>query len=546
MKRALTTTVALATIVLAACATTQPPTTPMLDLKITNGRILDGTGAPWFRGDIGVRGDTIVAIGDLADVAARETIDAGERIVSPGFIDLLGQSENSVLDDPRVEAKVRQGVTTEVTGENRAPAPIRERSAERPWRSLAEYIAHLEKNRSAVNFAFFVGAANARLIVIGDVDRQPTADEQRQMESIVEQAMRDGALGLSTSLIYVPMMYSKTEEIVGMARAAAKHGGVYFSHMRDEGDQIDMGLDEIFRIGREAEIPINIWHLKTSGRANWGRMPAVVQRIEEARVSGLDVAANVYPYPASSTSLSTLAPNWALNGGYDDFRERLKEPEQRARIAEAMRAGLEKRGPGVVYVARIGNPEQAQYAKKFIENIAAEMGVPGEEALIRLFEANETSPAAIYFSMSEDDVRYALKQPWVAVGADSGSPTPAMRAAGASIHPRAYGTFTRVVGRYSRDEQLFPLAEAVRKMTSLAASRVKFFDRGILRVGMKADIIVFDPATVRDLSTFDNPHQFSEGVEDVVVNGVVVLREGEMTGALPGRVIRGKGYREAN
>jgi len=533
----------LITIIFTGCTTTTPATTkPMLDLKITNGRILDGTGAPWFRGDVGVRGDTIVAIGNLSAMEAALTIDAADRIVSPGFIDLLSQDEGSVLSDPRVEAKVRQGVTTCFTGENRSPGPQREASPERPWRTLGEFMTHLERNRSAVNFGFFVGAANARLIVLGDTNVQPTADQMRQMEAVIDQAMRDGAFGLSTSLIYVPMMYSETEEIVNMARVAAEYEGVYFSHMRDEGDRIDMGLDEAFRIGREAKIPVNIWHLKAAGRANWGRMPHVVARIEEARASGLDVAANVYPYAASSTSLSTLAPNWALEGGYDDFRARLTNPEDRAKIVAALKAAVERRGDKVIYVARIGNPAQAQYQKRFIEDIAREMNLPPEEALIRLYEANENSPAAIYFSMSEDDVRYALKQSWVAVGADSGSPTPAMRAANASIHPRAYGTFARVAGRYSRDEKLFPLEEAVRKMTSLAASRVKLFDRGILREGLKADIIVFDPATIRDVSTYDDPHHFSEGVSHVVVNGRVVLRDGAMTNELPGRVLRGKGY----
>ena len=513
----------------------------MMDLKITNGRILDGTGAPWFRGDVGVRGDTIVAIGDLRDVAAKSTIDAGDRMVSPGFIDLLGWSQGSVLDDPQLEAKVRQGVTTEVTGEGNSPGPSKSGRCLR----LRDYLDEVDRRGAALNFAQLLGASNPREMVIGDIDRQPTMDEMRQMEAITDQAMRDGAIGIGSSLIYVPAMFSSAEELINISRVAAKYGGVYFSHIRDEGDRIDSALDEAFRIGREAKIPVNVWHLKVGGRANWGRMPQVIARIEETRAAGIDVSANVYPYAASSTGLSTLAPDWAMNGGYDDFRLRLKNPEDRAKIAEALRAQVARRGERGIYVSQVYNPAMTQYEKKFIEQIAAEMGIAAEEALMKLFEENERSPRVIFFSMHEDDVRYALRQPWVSLCSDASAPPAAMRASNTAVHPRAYGTFPRVLGRYARDEKLFTLEEAVRKMTSQAALRVNFPDRGILREGMKADIIVFDPATVRDLSTFEDPHHFSEGITDVVVNGVPVLRGGAMTGALPGRSIRGRGYVES-
>ena len=511
-----------------------------LDLKIINGRILDGTGAPWYRGDIGVRGDTITAIGDLSQQDATLTIDAREQIVSPGFIDLLGQSQQSVLTDPHLEAKVRQGVTTEVTGEGMSPGP----SKEAKWPTLGDYFAALEKNRSAINFALFVGASNPREIVIGDVNRPPTPDEQREMERIVEQAMREGAIGLSTSLIYLPAMYSTTDEIIGMAKVAEKYGGVYFSHIRDEGEHIDSALDEAFRIGREAHIPVNIWHLKVGGRVVWGQMPHVIDRINAARAEGLDVAANVYPYVASSTSLSTLAPDWALEGGYTEFQKRLQDPEQRAKIAEAFRAQVAKRSERGIFVARIADPSFAPYEKKFLGEIATAMGVPPEEALARLFLANPSSPAVIFFSMSEPDVQYALKQPFVSVGSDSGSPTPEARVKNLGAHPRAYGTFPRVIGHYVRDEKLFTLEEAVRKVTSQAADRVNLADRGVLRPGMKADIVIFDPERIRDVATYEDPHRFSEGVIDVIVNGVPVLREGAMTESLPGKVLRGKGFRK--
>ena len=527
------------------CATTTPARKePMLDLKITNARILDGTGAPWFRGDIGIRGDTIAAVGDLAADEARSTLDARELIVSPGFVDLLGWSQTTAIDDPRLEAKVRQGVTTEVAGEGWSPGPVppdRVRPGE-AWATLGDYLDELDRRGASINFALLVGSSNPRSIVIGDVNRAPTAAEMRQMEAIVDQAMRDGAIGISTSLIYVPAMYSTSEELVNLAKVAAKYGGVYFSHIRDEGSRIDAALDEAFRIGREAKIPVNVWHLKIGGRANWGRMPQIIARFEAARAEGLDVAANAYPYAASATGLSTLAPDWALEGGYDDFRRRLQDPADRARIAEALRAQVERRGERGIYVAQVFAPEQKQFEKKFIDEIAAMMNLAPDEALMSLFAANEISPRVIYFSIHEDDVRTALRVPWLSIGSDASSPTDKARQEGTAVHPRAYGTFPRVLGHYSRDLKLFSLEEAVRRITSQAAARANLLDRGVLRPGMKADLVAFDPAAVRDPSTFEDPHHFSEGIVHVIVNGVPVLRDGRMTGALPGRSIRGKGY----
>lgn len=535
-------------LLLMSCATQPKPS--MLDLKIINGRIIDGTGAPWYRGDVGVRGDAIVSIGDLSHVSATATIDAHDNVVTPGFIDLLGQSQFSVFQDPHLEAKVRQGITTEVTGEGTSPGPLGKKQIDaatqqnRPaWHTLGQWFRLLEKNGSAINFALFVGADNPREMVIGDVNRPPTADEMREMERIVDQAMREGAIGLSTSLIYLPAMYSTTDEIINLALVAAKYGGVYFSHIRDEGDRIDSALDEAFRIGREAKIPVNIWHLKVGGSANWGRMPHVIDRINAARAEGLDVAANVYPYAASSTSLSTLIPDWAMEGGYAELKKRLADPAQRTRIAEALLAQFTKRGPMGIYVTRIGNPTLVQYEKHFVDEIAAMMSTSADEAMIRLFAETTGSPNVIFFSMKEDDVQTALKQSFVSIGSDSGAPTPAARTAGQAVHPRAYGTFPRVMGRYVRDEHLFTLEEAVRKATSQAADRTNLTDRGVLRPGMKADVVVFDAARIRDVSTYEDPHHFSEGIIDVIVNGTPVLRDGTMTNALPGRVLRGRGYK---
>jgi dihydroorotase/N-acyl-D-amino-acid deacylase len=522
-----------------SCATTKPS---MLDLKITNGRIVDGTGAPWYRGDVGVRGDRIISIGDLANVSATTTIDAHDQVVSPGFIDLLGQDQQAVFVEPTLEAKVRQGVTSELTGEGTSPGP----SNMGKWKTLGEYLDAIDKQGSAINFGLLVGASNPREMLIGDVNRPPTAAEQEEMNRIIAQAMNEGAIGISTSLIYLPAMYSTTDEIVSMAKVASRAGGVYFTHMRDEGDHIDAGLDEAFRIGKEANIPINIWHLKVGGPANWGKMPHVIARIEEARVEGIDAAANVYPYIASSTGLSTLIPDWALEGGYAAMQHRLEDPEQRAKIADALRGQLAKRREHGIYITRIDNPALAPYQAKFVEDIAAAMGLAPEEALMKLFAETKSSPSVIFFSMNEDDVQFALKQPWVSVGSDSSSPAKHARDTNAATHPRAYGTFSRVAGHYVRDVHLFSLEEAVRKMTSQAADRATFIDRGVLRPGMKADLIVFDPATIADVATFENPNHFSTGVTDVIVNGVIVLRNGAITGALPGRTIRGRGWKKAN
>ncbi|MGH9360620.1 MAG: N-acyl-D-amino-acid deacylase family protein [Thermoanaerobaculia bacterium] len=538
---------------LAACATAPRRGAPPLDLKIAGGRVVDGTGAPWFRADVGVRGDTIVAVGDLARVPAAVTLDAAGQAVSPGFIDLLGWSHQAALIDPHLEGKVRQGVTTEATGEGFSPGPLsaeqaKEQAATRPdgltWRTLGDFMRLLERRGTALNFAFFVGASNPRAMVLGLADRDPDEREMAAMEAIVEQAMRDGALGLSTSLIYVPAVFAETPELVRLARVASRHGGVYFTHLRDEADKIGEALDEAFQIGREAAIPVNVWHLKVSGKQNWGRMPEVVARIEAARREGLDVAANVYPYTASSTSLSALVPVWALEGGYKVFRERLRDPAQRARIAaEIPTSNFYTRvsGPEGVLVTSVPAPEFEQHKGKRLTAVAAAMAVDPIEALLRLYEASPHSPGAIYFSMREDDLRTALRQPWVSVGADSSAVVGEAR--NEPAHPRAYGTFPRLLGHYAREEGLFSLEEAVRRVTSQAASRLKLWDRGVVRPGMKADLVVFDPAAIHDLSTYEDPHQLSVGVTHVVVNGVPVLRDGGMTAALPGRVLRRQGSR---
>lgn len=490
-----------------------------------------------MRADVGIRGDTIAAIGDLSKATAAMVLDARGKVVAPGFIDLLGNSQAAVLIDPRLEGKIRQGVTTEVTGEGHSPGPqndtmLAEMERTKPkgwplvtWHTLGEFMTEVERRGSALNFAFYVGAANPREMVLGHADRAPTAGELKEMETIVKQAAAEGAVGLSSALIYPPGRFATTDELSALARVT----GSYWTHLRNEASNIDMAIDEAIRIGRTAGVPVNIFHLKVGGRENWGRMPAIVKKIEAARKSGVDIAANIYPFTATSTELTSIVPAWALDGGYLAFVARLKDPAQRTRIASDLRAGRLKEGGGATIMIR-GEPSRR------LDELAKTMDVDAAEASLRLFERADKSPLAIFFSLSEEDMQAALVQPWVAFGSDSGAVVGEMRQRGA--HPRAYATFSRVLSHYVREKKLLTLDEAVRKMTSLPASRAGLRDRGTLRVGMKADVAILDPAAVRDLSTYEDPHHFSEGVAHVIVNGKLVLQDGKMTGALPGRVLR--------
>ena len=531
------------------CAPTTPSPAPRAlrpapsayDIRILNGEVIDGTGSKRYRADLGIKGDTVAKIGDLSHATSKITIDASHQVVTPGFIDLLGHSEFSVMLDPNLEGKVRQGVTTEVTGEGHSPGPIDDKMAaeidrtrlpgfpDATWRTLGDFMRLVEAKHSAINFAFFIGAANPREIVIGTADRAPTPEELKKMEAIVEQAVKDGAVGMSTALIYPPGRFATTEELI----ALAKHTPGYWTHLRSESNNIMAALDEAFRIGREAHVPVNIFHLKVGGSMK-GHMSEVIAKIESARKSGLDVASQIYPYTATSTDLTSVVPAWALDGGYLKFVERLKDPATRAKIAAEIRVGD---GSGIL-VRNLPRAPQPwlQYERKKLDVIAKALNTTPAEAALRLFEVSNSSPIAIYFGLSEDDLQLAMKQPLVAVGSDSGAVVGAMKDVGA--HPRAYGTFPRILGHYVRDVHLFSLEEAVRKMTSLAASRAGFKDRGVLKEGMKADVVVFDPNTIRDVSTYEDPHHFSEGISCVIVNGTPVLQNAKMTGALPGRVLR--------
>jgi dihydroorotase/N-acyl-D-amino-acid deacylase len=529
---------------------------PEYDLVIANGRLLDGTGAPAVRADLGIRGDRVAAVGDLAAARAGRRLEASGLVVAPGFIDMLGQSEMELLVDGRAESKVRQGVTTEVTGEGESVAPVvpQQVAEMKPWldkhglkvdwTDFDGYFRRLEAARPALNLGTYVGAAQVRRAVLGAADVRPTPAQLARMEAEVDAAMRQGAFGLSSSLIYAPGVYARTDELVALARVAARHGGLYATHIRDEGEGIMAALEEAFTIGRQAGIRVEIWHLKVAGRRNWGRMGQVVEAIEAARAGGLDVAANVYPYTASANSLSSTLPAWVHEGGVDAMIARFHDPAQRERILREVREGADGNGgwksrpPGDIMITSVLNPGLERWSGRRLTEVAQAMGTTPEEALLRLVEADRASTSVVRFSMNEDDLQAALRRPWVSVGADSGAAATDGPLARERRHPRAFGSMARVLGRYSRDLGLFPLEEAVRRMTSLPAQRVGLADRGLLKPGFMADVVVFDPARVRDRATYEQSAQYAEGVEHVVVNGRVVLEKGSMTGERPGRALR--------
>ena len=538
---------------------------PRFDIVIANGRIVDGTGAPWFRGDIGITGDRITAIGSLADATAATRIDARNLVVAPGFIDLLGQSEFNVLVDGRAPSKILQGVTTEVTGEGSSIAPVNERlmreaapnaahfGVTQDWRTLGDYFKRLEeRSHTTINVATFVGEGGIRNYVIGKDDRPATAAELGQMKQLVAEAMQQGALGLSTSLQYVPDRFASTDEIVELAKVAARYGGVYFTHQRSESARIFESLDEVFAVAERANIPAEIWHLKTAYKANFGKMPEVLHRIEAARARGLDVTANQYPYTRASNGLDSCLPLWAREGGFDKTLPRLTDPATRERIKKDMddpnAATWENQWYGAnggdgVMLSSVLNRDLAKYEGMTLTQIGKAMGKDPRDAVIDLVIADHGESSVITSIMDEDDVRTALKHPLVGVGTDSGAQAQDGKLSESKSHPRAWGSFPRILGRYVRDEHLLTLEEAIRKMTSKAADRVHLNDRGVLRPGMAADITVFDADTIRDVSTFDDPKHYATGVRHVLVNGRRVVADGAITAERPGRPLRGPGAR---
>jgi N-acyl-D-amino-acid deacylase len=543
-----------------ACAQEKLPAA--YDIVITNGRIIDGTGSPWYSGDIGIRDGKIAAIGNLAAAQRSRTIDAHGMVVAPGFIDMLGQSELTILVDPRLPSKIFQGITTEITGEGSSVAPLNDALIHSgretydyygitpDWRTFREYFARLEKQHLGINIASYVGATQVRVMVLGPDDIQPTPPQLEQMKELVRQAMRDGAVGVSTSLEYPPAPYAKTEELIALAQQASAAGGIYATHMRNESDAILPAIDEALRIGREAHIPVEIWHLKVAGKENWGRMPEVIAKINSARAEGTDVSANTYAYTAWSNGMSAFIPPWAHDGGTAMLIQRLKDPATRARIRKDLLTPSkdwdnewhEITGPDQVLICTVKDPKLLPLQGKTLAEIAKLWNKDPMDALFDLLIADNAFPQVAVFGMSEPDVSLALQQPWVSLDNDSSGASPEGILGRDHPHPRAYGTFPRVLRKYVREEHKLTLEDAIRKFSALPAQRLRLEGRGLIRVGMWADAVIFDPATIRDLATFDNPNQLSQGMAYVLVNGMPVIDNGKMTGALPGKVLRGPGY----
>ncbi|MBI3450621.1 MAG: D-aminoacylase [Acidobacteria bacterium] len=539
-----------------------PAAGPAYDLIFDGGRVVDGTGAPWFVADVAVTGDRIAAIGDLSKARATRRVDATGLVITPGFIDMLGQSEYNVLVDNRAASKITQGITTEITGEGQSIAPINARIVEESkevyerygvkptWTTIDGYLKALELAHPAINLGTFVGEGGVRNLVVGEDDRPATSKEIEAMQAAVAQAMEEGAFGLSTSLQYVPDRFASTDEIIALAKVAARYGGTYITHQRSESDAIDTSLDEIFRIAREAKIPAQIYHLKTACAKNWGRMPGVLKRISQARAEGLDVSADQYPWTAGQNGLDANLPLWVRDGGRDKLIERLKDPAVRARVKADMAKDdpswtnqyLCCGGPAGILIASVLNPDLKKHEGRRLDEIARADGKDPMDALMDIVSADRANTSNIIFIMNEDDVRTALKSPLVSLGTDS----PAVAEDGIfsqeKSHPRAWGSTARILGRYVRDEKLLSMEEAVRKMTSLPASRMGLADRGVVRPGMAADLVAFNPDTIRDRSTYEDPLHYSVGIPYVAINGKLVVDGGKITAERPGKALRGPGW----
>lgn len=533
------------------------------DLIIRNGHIIDGTGSPWYSGDIGIRNGRIAAIGFLGTAQAKRTIDAHGMVVAPGFIDMLGQSEMTILVNPHLPSKIFQGITTEFTGEGGSAAPLNDAIIKADqlsydhlkitpdWRTLRQYFARLEKQGMGINLGTYVGATQVRRMVLGDDKVQPTPAQLEQMKALVRDAMHDGAVGVSTALQYAPAPYASTEELIALAAEASKFGGVYATHMRSEGSAITAAIDEAVRIGREAHIPVEIWHLKAAGKPQWGQMPQIVAQIEKARASGIDISANTYAYPAWFNSFSAFIPPWAHDGGDAKMVERLKDPALRARIRKEMETPStewdnewqEIAGPEAILVSVVQNPQLLPLQGKTIAQIAKLWNKDPFDTIFDLLIQDNAFTQVAVFGMSEPDVALALQQPWVSVDNDSQGTAPDGLLGQEHPHPRAYGTFPRILRKYVREEKKLRLEDAIRKFSALPAQRMRLADRGVLKAGLWADVVIFDPQTITDRATFENPNQLSEGMQYVLVNGVPVIEDGKATNALPGKVLRGPGWK---
>lgn len=534
------------------------------DTIIRNGLVVDGSGQPGIQTDVGIRGDRIAAIGDLAAATAANEIDASGQVVAPGFINMLSWAVGSLIKDGRGLSDIKQGVTLEVFGEGWSMGPLADNAEtqamlneflgddadEVKWTTLGEYLEFLQNRGVSPNIASFVGATTLRINQVGFDDRPPTANEMANMKALAHQAMQEGAMGLGSSLIYPPAFFATTDELVELAKVVGEYDGMYISHMRSEGNRIEQSVQELITIAREGGIGAEIYHLKMAGKQNWDKLPVVVKLIEDARTEGLNITTDMYTYVAGGTSLSACFPPWASDGGQDALLQRLQDPETRERIIAAMRTNADDwenlyygAGPSGVLLSNIEAESLKNYIGKTVEEIALERGTNPEETIVNLVLESENTIGAVFFLMSEDNVQAQMKLPWMSFGSDAEAVAPEGKVLEQGAHPRTYGNFARVLGRYVRDEKVITLENAIYKLTALPASNLKIADRGKLQKDFYADVVVFDPQTISDHATFAQPHQLSTGVTHVWVNGQQVLKDGEHTGALPGQVVRGPGYR---
>jgi len=528
------------------------------DLLIRNGTVYDGTGNAPISGDVAIGGDRILAVGAIKDARAKTEINAHGLAVAPGFINMLSWANESLIADGRSQSDIRQGVTLEVLGEGESMGPLNANMRTNmesqqgdlrypvKWRTLAEYLDHLVSLGISPNVASFVGATTVRIHEIGYADRPPSERELTRMCALVKEAMQQGALGLSSSLIYAPAFYAKTDELIALAKVAAQFDGIYVSHVRSESSRLLEAVDEFLSIAREAKIRAEIYHLKAAGERNWSKLDALLQKIEGARRSGLRITADMYTYTAASTGLDASMPPWVQEGGYERWAQRLRDPDLRARVKREMSAAADNwenlyysaGSPSNILLVGFKNPKLKPLTGKTLAEVANLRGTGPEETAMDLVVEDGTRVSTVYHLMSEENVRKEIKQPWMSFGSDAGSMAPEGVFLQSSTHPRAYGNFARLLGKYVRDEKVISLQEAIRRLTSLPAANLKLKHRGLLKPGLFADVVVFDPAKIQDHATFDAPQQYSSGVLHLFVNGVQVLKDGEHTGAKPGRVVR--------
>lgn len=555
-------------LLLAACASTPAAPAsqgPTYDVILRGGTVYDGSGGAPFVADVALQGDTLAAIGDLTGARGRLEVDARGLAVAPGFINMLSWATESLLVDGRSQSELRQGVTLEIFGEGTSMGPLTpamraemleqqgDLKFEVPWTTLGEYLEHLERRGVAPNVASFVGATSVRVHELGYADRAPTPEELERMRALVRQGMEEGALGVGASLIYAPAAYAKTDELIALARVASEYGGIYIAHMRSEGNRLLEAIDETITIGREAGLPVEIYHLKAAGQANWGKLDQALARIEQARQSGLRVTADMYPYTAGATGLDASMPPWVQEGGQKAWEQRMKDPAVRQRVMKEMTT---PGGDWENFFLAAGSPENIllvgfksaalkPLTGKTLAQVAALRGKSPEETAIELVIEDGSRVSTVYFLMSEENVRKQLALPYMSLCSDMESVAAEGVFLKSSIHPRAYGSFAKLLGHYARDEKVLSLPEAVRRLTSLPAENLRLDRRGRLKPGHYADVVVFDAAKIQDHATYDQPHQYATGVRHVFVNGVQVLRDGEPTGATPGRVVRGPGWKGA-